>query len=66
MVFDQKMWNQGPYSQHYIFFVTYESPKLARAFDYTSSEWFACQKYSILLAQSQVTKKRKVLWIHNT
>jgi hypothetical protein len=38
--------NQGPYSQHCIFFVTYESAQLARAFHNTRLERLANDKLS--------------------
>jgi hypothetical protein len=43
------MWDLGPYSQHFIFFITYEWAQQARMLDYTWLEKLARDKhYSFL------------------
>ncbi len=55
--------NQVLYSQHSIFFVTYESAQLARLFHNTKLEMLTSEKHSNLLGQLQSCKENEVLWI---
>ncbi len=51
------------YSQHSIFFVTYESDQLARLFHITKLEGFTSAKHSNLLGQLLSYEENEVLWI---
>ncbi len=53
--------DQGPYSQHFIFFVTYESSQYVRVLHYITLERVASNKYSILLGQFVSHEGNKVL-----
>ncbi len=54
---------QGPYSQHFFFFVTYELGQWARVFHYIRLEMLARNKHSSLLGQFVSYEENKVLWI---
>jgi hypothetical protein len=51
--------DQVPYSQHSIFFVTYEFAQLVRLFHKTKLEMLTSDKNSNLLGSSKVTNKMK-------
>jgi hypothetical protein len=53
--------DQGPYSQHLIFFVSYESSQYGRVLHYITLERVASNKYSILLGQFVSHEGNKVL-----
>ncbi len=52
-----------PYSQHYIFFVTYKLAHKARLLHNTKLERLTSDKHSNLLCQFQSYKENEVLWI---
>ncbi len=54
---------QGPYSQHSIFFITYESAQKARVFHNTMLERLTSDKHSNLLGQFLSYEENEVLWI---
>jgi len=51
------------YSQHSIFFVTYESDQLARLFHITKLKGFTSAKHFNLLGQLLSYEENEVLWI---
>jgi hypothetical protein len=53
----------GPYSQHFIFFVSFESAQQARLLYNINLERLASDKQSNLLGQSVSYKENEVLWI---
>ncbi len=56
------MLHQIPYSQHLIFFITYECAQLARVLDYATSERLANDKHSSLLGPFVNYEENEVLW----
>ncbi len=56
--------NMCTYSQHFIFFVTYEQSQLVRILHYIKLERFASDKRSNLLDLFLRYEENKVLWIH--
>jgi hypothetical protein len=57
--------DQGPYSQHFIFFVTYEFAQWAWVLHCTRLERLAMDKQSSLLVPLVSYKEYKVLWIRH-
>jgi len=55
--------DQGPYSQHFIFFVTYESAQYARLQLNTRAERLVSDKNSNLLGLVLSYEENKVLWV---
>jgi hypothetical protein len=51
--------NQGPYSSHFIFYVTYKWAQKSRVSHYTKHKRFAIDKYSCLLGPFVSYNKRK-------
>jgi len=58
-----KMENQGPYSQHFIFFVNYEWTQQARVLHFARMGRVARVKRFCLLGPFICCKENKVLWI---
>jgi hypothetical protein len=54
-----------PYSQQFIFFVTYVWVQKARALDYTRPEWFASYKQSSLLSPFVSKEEIEVLCLRS-
>ncbi len=53
----------GPYSQHFIFFVTYELAQLARVLSYSKLEMLVREEQSSLFDSFVSYVKNEVLWI---
>jgi hypothetical protein len=53
----------GPYSQHFLFFLTYDWPPKARVLHYTRLQRAAIDKYFSLLGPFVSYKENAVLWI---
>jgi hypothetical protein len=53
------------YSQHFIFFETYERAQKANALHYTHIQRFARDKYSSLLGPWESYKENEMLWIQS-
>jgi hypothetical protein len=57
--------SQGPYSQHFIFFVTYKWAQQSRVLHYTVLEGVNSDKHSGLLGPFETDKENKVLRIQS-
>ncbi len=55
--------NQGPYSSHFIFYVTYKWAQKSRVSHYTKLERFAIDKYYCLLGPFVSYVENEVIWI---